>query len=104
MLNFLRELVKDIEDANGDYAAGIQTLPIVLGLERTAKLSAYLGVIYIFGILEYGNLSSYSYKFELLFEEMVYCLNLLARFSKVLIAKQRMYEVETVLLLKLLLL
>lgn len=53
MLNFLRELVKDIEDANGDYAAGIQTLPIVLGLERTAKLSAYLGVLYIFGILGY---------------------------------------------------
>ena len=53
MLNFLREIVKDIEDANGDYAAGIQSLPILLGLERTAKLSAYIAVIYIFTVLGY---------------------------------------------------
>ncbi|MEE3245223.1 MAG: UbiA family prenyltransferase, partial [Bacteroidota bacterium] len=37
MLNFHREIVKDIEDANGDYAAGIQSFPILLGLERTSK-------------------------------------------------------------------
>ena len=53
MLNFLREIIKDIEDTNGDHAAGIQSLPIVLGLERTAKLSAYIAVIYIFTILGY---------------------------------------------------
>lgn len=53
MLNFLREIIKDIEDANGDYAAGIQSLPIVLGLERTAKLSAYIAVTYIFTVLGY---------------------------------------------------
>lgn len=53
MLNFLREIVKDIQDANGDYAVGIKSLPIILGLERTAKLSAYIAVIYIFSILGY---------------------------------------------------
>ena len=53
MLNFLREIIKDIEDANGDYADGIQSLPIVLGLERTAKLSGYIAVVYIFTILGY---------------------------------------------------
>ena len=53
MLNFLREIVKDIEDVNGDHAVGIQSLPIVLGQERTAKLSAYIAVVYIFTILGY---------------------------------------------------
>ena len=53
MLNFLREIVKDIQDANGDYAVGIKSLPIVLGLERTAKLTGYIAVIYIFTILGY---------------------------------------------------
>ena len=53
MLNFLREIVKDIQDANGDYAVGIKSLPIVMGLERTAKLTAYIAVVYIFTILGY---------------------------------------------------
>lgn len=53
MLNFLREIIKDIEDARGDHAVGIQSLPIALGLERTSKLSAYIAVVYIFTILGY---------------------------------------------------
>ncbi|MFI8380164.1 geranylgeranylglycerol-phosphate geranylgeranyltransferase [Leeuwenhoekiella sp. NPDC079379] len=53
LLNFLREIVKDIEDANGDYAVGIKSLPIVLGLERTAKIAGYISVVYIFTILGY---------------------------------------------------
>lgn len=53
MLNFLREIVKDIEDANGDYSVGIKSLPILVGLERTSKLSAYVAVVYIFTILGY---------------------------------------------------
>ena len=53
MLNFLREIVKDIEDANGDYSVGINSLPILIGLERTAKISAYIAVFYIFTILGY---------------------------------------------------
>ncbi|RXG22416.1 geranylgeranylglycerol-phosphate geranylgeranyltransferase [Leeuwenhoekiella aequorea] len=53
MLNFLREIVKDIEDARGDYAVGINSLPIVLGLERTVKVAGYIGVVYIFILVGY---------------------------------------------------
>lgn len=38
MINLVRELVKDIEDIDGDYKAGIRTLPMVLGRERTNKI------------------------------------------------------------------
>lgn len=55
MLTFLREIVKDIEDMDGDYAAGIQSLPIILGRTRTAKLCsvASLGCIAVLIIYIY---------------------------------------------------
>lgn len=34
MINLLREMVKDIEDINGDHKAGMNTLPIAIGRER----------------------------------------------------------------------
>ena len=37
-INLLREMVKDLEDINGDYNAGMHTLPIVLGRLRTIKV------------------------------------------------------------------
>jgi 4-hydroxybenzoate polyprenyltransferase len=38
IINFIREIVKDLEDVNGDYNQGMNTLPIVLGISRTAKV------------------------------------------------------------------
>lgn len=38
ILNFIREIVKDIEDMDGDYNAGMSTLPILLGKDRTTKI------------------------------------------------------------------
>ena len=43
VLNLIREIIKDAEDSKGDYNQGMQTLPIVLGVNRTAKI--------IFGLL-----------------------------------------------------
>lgn len=40
LLTFLRELVKDLQDIKGDYASKYLTLPIILGIERTARLTA----------------------------------------------------------------
>jgi 4-hydroxybenzoate polyprenyltransferase len=50
LTNFIREIVKDIEDINGDQNAGRQTIPIVIGIERTAKLAAALGVILVLSL------------------------------------------------------
>lgn len=44
-INFIRELVKDIEDIDGDYKVGHNTLPIALGRERSSKLSFVLTII-----------------------------------------------------------
>ena len=48
--NFIRELVKDIEDINGDQNAGRRTLPIVLGIERTAKITVAIGLILVLSL------------------------------------------------------
>lgn len=52
LINFLREVVKDQEDIQGDYNAGYNTLPVMLGRRRTnfiifgVALLPLLGVIY----------------------------------------------------------
>ncbi|MFD1605012.1 geranylgeranylglycerol-phosphate geranylgeranyltransferase [Flavobacterium artemisiae] len=45
MINFIREIVKDIEDVNGDYNQGINTLPIAIGISRAAKIALVFSVI-----------------------------------------------------------
>ena len=51
-LNLIREIVKDIEDVNGDYSLNMKTLPILLGRLRTRSLVLFLSAIPI-GLLLY---------------------------------------------------
>ncbi|MEE9350273.1 MAG: geranylgeranylglycerol-phosphate geranylgeranyltransferase [Flavobacteriaceae bacterium] len=41
-INFIREIVKDIEDVNGDYNVQLKTLPIIIGKKRTQHFIFYL--------------------------------------------------------------
>jgi 4-hydroxybenzoate polyprenyltransferase len=53
MINLLREIAKDIEDIDGDYKAGMSTLPIVLGRKRTSNTLFILTFIPLFTIIYY---------------------------------------------------
>jgi 4-hydroxybenzoate polyprenyltransferase len=55
IINLLREIVKDIEDVDGDYNSGMNTLPIVLGISRTAKVAFILSFIPVIALLYYIN-------------------------------------------------
>lgn len=55
MINFIREIVKDLEDVNGDYNQEMRTLPITLGISRTAKVVSILSFIPVGAILLYIN-------------------------------------------------
>ncbi|ESU20241.1 ubiA protein [Flavobacterium enshiense DK69] len=55
IINFIREIVKDIEDMDGDYNSGMSTLPIVLGKDRTSKLVFGLTLIPIALLIFYVN-------------------------------------------------
>lgn len=45
MINFIREIVKDIEDVNGDYNMGMNTLPVAIGINRAAKIALAFAII-----------------------------------------------------------
>lgn len=53
LINFIREIVKDIEDMDGDYNSGMSTLPILIGQERTAKIVFGLTLIPIILLVLY---------------------------------------------------
>jgi 4-hydroxybenzoate polyprenyltransferase len=56
MINFIREIVKDIEDVNGDYNQGMNTLPIAIGISRAAKIAVVFAVIAFLLCLLYTNI------------------------------------------------
>lgn len=53
VINFIREIVKDIIDVNGDKNFGIQSLAIVLGRDRAAQIVFALGFFLFLGVLYY---------------------------------------------------
>ncbi|MFV5701219.1 geranylgeranylglycerol-phosphate geranylgeranyltransferase [Flavobacterium sp. XS2P12] len=61
LLNFIREIVKDLEDVDGDYNQGMNTLPIAIGINRTSKIVFALSFIPVLAILFYIN----NYLFQL---------------------------------------
>lgn len=63
MINWLREIVKDQEDITGDYNSGRNSLPIVLGRDRTNKVLFAAGLVPVFAVLFY----IYNYLFENLY-------------------------------------
>ncbi|MBV1888253.1 MAG: UbiA family prenyltransferase, partial [Urechidicola sp.] len=50
-INFIRELIKDIEDIDGDYATGMRTLPILLGRKRAQNFVFVVSVIFALSII-----------------------------------------------------
>jgi len=55
ILNLIREMVKDLEDVDGDYNQGMNTLPIALGRARTSKLVFGLSIVPVLLVLYYTN-------------------------------------------------
>lgn len=67
IINLLREITKDIEDIDGDYKAGMNTLPIAVGRERAAKILFALSFIPILVIGYYVANSLYKNQIAVLY-------------------------------------
>ena len=52
-VNLIREIVKDVQDVNGDLKGGINTLAIALGRKRAVNISIALAVMLIVGLILY---------------------------------------------------
>lgn len=60
LINLVREMAKDIEDIDGDYKAGMNTLPIAIGRERASKVLFAMTLIPLFAVVYY--MVTYLYK------------------------------------------
>lgn len=86
-LNLIREIVKDIEDMNGDYNLNMRTLPILFGRNRTKNIAAILCAIPM-GLLLYIIIHySLEYKFTVLYLLLFSLLPILYVALKLLSAK-----------------
>lgn len=54
VINFIREIVKDHIDINGDKNFGVNSLPIAIGRDRSAMVVFALGVFALAGVLYYA--------------------------------------------------
>jgi len=50
-INLMREILKDIEDRNGDRKHGCKTLPIVLGFRKTKNIIFIIAFLFVASIL-----------------------------------------------------
>ena len=57
IINLIREIVKDIEDMDGDNSTGINTLPIALGIKKT-KIIVRIGVCIVLRTVMYRGAAS----------------------------------------------
>lgn len=62
-INLIREIIKDIEDRQGDRKHGCKTLPIVIGFRNTKKVIFAIAAVFVLTIL----LVSYKINNELLY-------------------------------------
>ena len=46
-INFIREIIKDIEDVNGDLKANLKTLPILFGRKRANRFAFLLSSVFV---------------------------------------------------------
>ena len=60
LVNLVREFLKDIQDIEGDYKAGMNTLPIAVGRERANRITFLVSLIPIGAVIYY--LATYLYK------------------------------------------
>lgn len=89
ILNFLREIIKDIADIDGDYKTGMHTLPIVLGRERTLKLLFILSFIPLLLIVFYINTTLYKQPLAVIYFLVLIVAPLIFTIIKIAYAKTK---------------
>lgn len=64
VINLVREMIKDIEDVDGDHKSGMKTLPIVIGRDRARNVAFIISLVPILGLIYY--LSNFLYQHTIL--------------------------------------
>lgn len=91
IINLIREIVKDMEDVDGDYNQGMSTLPIAIGISRTSKVAFVLGLIATFILLLYinSNLMSFGLYYGVIYALLFVVAPMIFFVSKIWSAKTK---------------
>ncbi|MGZ0016985.1 geranylgeranylglycerol-phosphate geranylgeranyltransferase [Yeosuana sp. AK3] len=67
MINLIREIAKDLEDFDGDYKTGMQTLPIVIGRKRATTILFVTSLMPLIAVVYYVNNTLYKQPVALIY-------------------------------------
>lgn len=101
VMNLIRELVKDLEDVNGDKKGGISSLAIVLGRDRAGSVIFFISGLFLTAILIYMYKLLYMHQFLLIYFMLLIVAPLLFFCIKIWSAKTQKEYAFLSLLLKL---
>ncbi|MFD2540716.1 geranylgeranylglycerol-phosphate geranylgeranyltransferase [Lacinutrix gracilariae] len=104
IINLVREMIKDMEDIEGDYKAQINTLPIAIGRSRTKNIIFIISILPILAVVFYT--TTYLYKQELVVGYFLLCIlaPLIYTSIKIFIAETKKDYTHISLILKLVML
>jgi len=100
LVNLIREIIKDIEDVNGDYVEGMKTLPILIGRKRTRNFSVILSILFAVLLITILILNKHISTLILYYGLILIVLPLLYFISKLTSAKSKKEYHKLSLLLK----
>lgn len=66
-INFIREIVKDLLDVNGDKKGEINSLPIVLGRKRTVTIITFLAFLLLIAVIYFMYRDLYNQQIPMLY-------------------------------------
>lgn len=66
VVTLIREMIKDIEDIDGDSAAGCQTLPLTLGIKGTKNI-IFILIVFSITVLAFAQYLMLTHDFRILF-------------------------------------
>ncbi len=89
IINLIREIVKDIEDINGDKNGGLNTLPIAIGRKRTSYIAFGLGIVTLFATIYYIYVHLYNYTIAIVYFLLLIIAPLLYFCTKIWDAKEK---------------
>ncbi|MCD2259661.1 geranylgeranylglycerol-phosphate geranylgeranyltransferase [Psychroserpens luteolus] len=72
LINLIREIIKDIQDVDGDYKASMNTLPIVLGRDRATKIAFAVSMIPIGAVIYF--VITYLYQYQVAIGYFLLCI------------------------------
>ena len=89
IINIIREIVKDLEDMDGDKASGVNSLAIILGVNKTTKILFVFSIASIVLFLYYLNENLLQFDYILYYALLLIVGPLLYFTIKILSAKTK---------------